>query len=495
VEKPHILIQPQQLTRIFGIQQLVDEFHSSDLSIRSFAKQRGIPDTTLRRHIKAAGKGPEALIDKRSSASGRRTVVQDDVLLWVLAYTTYHRRATLANAYRELSQAAPRLGWKIPAYSTIARSVSLIPSDIRAQMVSGSKASFEKWGIVRTNNTDVVNAMWQVDACELPLWALDPVGGQIFKPWLVGYIDCCSRVAMRMKVFRKAPDSAAVITALRDAILPTNDDRFPYMGRPQAIQSDNGSIFTGSDYLDCLLRLGIQHKRIRNDCPSSNGKVERLFQTLQNQLCRHLLQYSEQYRGLAAARRQPLPYSVIQELVDDWASSYHLTEHRTLGTTPWKAWHDHLIEAPGFDISAPEVVDACRIRITRQVRRDGIEYGTGRHYSSPELAGLVGESVTLRVLPWGEEGPIPCYYKGDQVAALERVEGNLQLADQIKAARLERAKSISKLRKSLLKTAERILPEQHAKLPSGEKVITPKPSTELDEQQPLDIPDLETIDE
>ncbi len=55
---------------------------------------------------------------------------------------------------------------------------------------------------------------------------------------------------------------------------------------------------------------------------------------------------------------------------------------------------DRLDSAHGFSIDVADVVDACKFRVEKTVSRDGIEIGPGRHLSAPELAGLIGKTVT-----------------------------------------------------------------------------------------------------
>jgi transposase InsO family protein len=51
----------------------------------------------------------------------------------------------------------------------------------------------------------------------------------------------------------------------------------------QAVMSDNGSCYTAHDYAKALRTLSIKHLRIRPGRPRTNGKAERLIQTLLNE--------------------------------------------------------------------------------------------------------------------------------------------------------------------------------------------------------------------
>jgi transposase InsO family protein len=53
--------------------------------------------------------------------------------------------------------------------------------------------------------------------------------------------------------------------------------------RVQAVMSDNGSCYIAHDYAAALRQLGLKHQRTRPYRPRTNGKAERLIQTLLNE--------------------------------------------------------------------------------------------------------------------------------------------------------------------------------------------------------------------
>lgn len=175
---------------------------------------------------------------------------------------------------------------------------------------------------------------------------------------------------------------------------------------------------------------------------------------------------------------------------------YHLRNHRSLGKSPWEAWHDALPDAQGLGLVPADVVDACKIRAEKTVARDGIEISPGRHLSAPELAGLVGEKVILRLLPEGGDDEADCYHRGEKVARLRVVETDGKLAGEIKTARLDRARELNRLRKSLLRTADRMLGRTpSAKDPGEVPILLPPPENTSERDEVIDLPMLETEDD
>lgn len=452
------MLDAANLERILSQRALLGSFRKSGLSACEFSRLEGFHPSRLYRILEREKRGAEAMLDQRVH-NGSQSKLAQEPLVWCLAYMAQRRRATLSGAWRALENVAGTQGWKYPSYQQLRGAISKMPPDLRDLMIHGSRHQFEKWGLVRRVEHSQINELWQVDASELPVWCLDPVDGEFFKPWVIGIIDAASRIVLGLRVFRETPNTADLILTLRTAILPKNDQRFPFFGQPKTLQSDNGSIFASADFLEALYRMEINHLPIEKGCPSQNGKVERFFRTVKEGLCCNLSQFSEQYRGLATAKASPLAFPLLPELVSKFLVEYHLRRHASLGRSPWDAWLDGLSNAQGLNIQAGEIYEACKIRRDCKVRRDGIEVRPGVHYNAPELVGLVGQTVQVRMRPEGDDPEPLCYLRGEAIARLEAVEQNGELAESIKVARLKRVRELQRLRKMLLKTAARILPD------------------------------------
>ena len=84
------------------------------------------------------------------------------------------------------------------------------------------------------------------------------------------------------------------------AFLSRASDWFADRGvRIQAVMSDNGSCYLANAYRDALDRLELKHLRIRPGRPRTNGKAERLIQTLLNEWAYARIYGSSQERTAA----------------------------------------------------------------------------------------------------------------------------------------------------------------------------------------------------
>ncbi len=111
------------------------------------------------------------------------------------------------------------------------------------------------------------------------LWQIDHTDEQEKNYYTLSVIDDCSRYSLTLTRINIA--STEVITKILDEVIKKN-------GKPREILSDNGSCFGGkskhSKFDRWCRRRGIKHIRTAVHSPTTSGKVERLFQTMDKEL-------------------------------------------------------------------------------------------------------------------------------------------------------------------------------------------------------------------
>jgi putative transposase len=130
-----------------------------------------------------------------------------------------------------------------------------------------------------------------------------------------GLIDQGSRAALRLRVIVRK----CTWTLLGHLCLT-----IAQYGPPQAIRTDNESMFTSRLWACALKLAGIRHQRIAPKCPWQNGRIERFFGTLKPVL-----------------RQLALPTSAaLQGALNEFVMFYnHARAHQGLGgLTPAQAW-------------------------------------------------------------------------------------------------------------------------------------------------------------
>lgn len=107
------------------------------------------------------------------------------------------------------------------------------------------------------------------------LWQMDTSDQKIDGKYCFAVIDDCSRYCLG--VFALNSLSTKIIVNILDSL-------FKIHGKPREILTDNGSIFGSkskhSQFDRALNRRGIKHIRTAIHSPTTSGKIERFFQTL-----------------------------------------------------------------------------------------------------------------------------------------------------------------------------------------------------------------------
>ena len=111
------------------------------------------------------------------------------------------------------------------------------------------------------------------------LWQIDHTDEQEKGYYTLSVIDDCSRYSLTLTKINLA--STEVIINILDGLIKKH-------GKPREILSDNGSCFGGkskhSKFDIWCRRRGIKHIRSAIHSPTTTGKVERLFQTMDKEL-------------------------------------------------------------------------------------------------------------------------------------------------------------------------------------------------------------------
>jgi len=468
----NVILKEKEVEKVLRKRSLIDQFKNAGVSINQFARNNGVAVGTLHYLIQKEKLGLSALVDGRTTKKKSGTHITNDCIEFLISHQTLFPRCPLTTTYQQLVVMGKKMNWPIPSYAQVTRLFRTLPGDMRTMLFENSRVHFQEWGLVPRNNQQHINQEWQIDFSEMKLWSLDIVTGELFRPYVTNIIDGFTRICVATVIHRKCPTAADTLLVMRKAILPKDIDTEPFYGIPEHISTDNGSVYSKSaDFMDALLRLNIMHRDIPNNSPASNGKVERMFRTFEDGLCKKLHGYSSQFRGLEKAKNTAIPFPVLQKLIDQFRLEYHTREHSELATTPWEKWHHHIMDATNLVFDPTQVINACKVRKDSTVERDGVNTGELVKYSSGKLAGLVGKKVTLRLLPEGHDPAPECYYEGALIDLL-KPQGGLKLAEEISNARLERVEEIRQLRKDMKSVAEQIIHPQgavkHGMLPTSQ---------------------------
>jgi len=436
------------LNEIIRRTSLLDRAKRSNGTLEEIASENGVSRRTLSRILQRDREGKE-LIDLRHNNPGRKSGVTDEALGYALQYLEIFPKAGFTGVIAAMEEGEYGYKGSIPTNRQLRYTLQHLPLDMRAMMLDGTKNYLNEVAMIPRREEERVNAVWQIDATELPVHAIDELTGKLIKPWLLSAIDSFSRVVVLAKVCRYQPTRKDALLAIQEAILPKNNPMFFAYGVPTVMIPDNHSIFTSPDFKDSARLAGIRLEFPPKEAPLAKGKCERFFRTVQEQLCARLIGYADQSSGLHKARQAALPVSCIQPLVDKYLLKYHSKTHSAIKMAPWIRWQENAEFAEGLLFNGADIKKAFRLRIESTVGKDGICTPEGWHLISPDLIGLSGEKVILRVPLDGTSNGVEAYWNDHKVADLTVVEGNTDMADAINKGKIRRTEELRAFRKMM----------------------------------------------
>jgi len=159
------------------------------------------------------------------------------------------------------------------------------------------------------------NQLWQADMTKV--WT----GANVGWSYLVSVIDCCTRDIVGWDLSLRCRTQEA-IAAVERAVLEQMADGSRHYGL--VLNTDNGTQFTSTRFVETLSRLGITHRRTAFNHPEGNGMIERFHRSLKEEEVS-----LNEYRSLEEARQS----------IGRWIEEYnHDRPHRALGNrTPREA--------------------------------------------------------------------------------------------------------------------------------------------------------------
>ena len=328
---------------------------------------------------------------------------------------------------------------RAPSLRTLYRMLLRIDAYDRTVLKEGKIAADKRFTLVKAGvrSTQILERV-EIDHTPLDLFLIDeksrlPLG----RPTLTVVIDHYSRMLLGFHLSFGNPSTAAVMGALRHAILPKdtattleipelNPTRgWPCYGRPDVMVVDNGMEFHGKDLESVAYDLGIRIQFCPKHQPRFKGVVERYLGTC-NRFFVHQLPGTSLSRWHLRGDYDPLKHAVLtlsdfQTIFHKWVLDvYAQTVHRGTGETPWARWHEGLQRR---EPELPENVYALKQRIgqieERTLRADGVLLH-GIRYNGDNLAPILrafGPGTKVRVLydsedlgdiqVWGPDSPEP----------------------------------------------------------------------------------------
>jgi putative transposase len=361
------------------------------------AAAAGVPLRTAQRWLaRYRTNGLAGLTRPARSDKGRRRLPAELVLL-IEGLALRRPPPSLATVHRQAAEVAKHQGWPVPSYATVYAIARRLDPALVTLAREGTKRYREVFELVHRREAAQPNEIWQADHTRLDLWVIAP-SGRPARPWLTVIEDDHSRAIAGYAVSLESPSALHTALALRQGIWRKSEPAWHVCGIPSVFYTDHGADFTSRHLeqvaADCKIRLVFSTA----GQPRGRGKIERLFDTV-NQMClAELPGYAPRgTKDRAAQARLTLP-ELDARLRRFIVGVYHARPHGETGQPPQQRW-----DANGFLPRLPDSLEQLDLLLLtvakpRKVHPDGIHF-QGLRYTDPVLAAYVGEPVVIRYDP------------------------------------------------------------------------------------------------
>lgn len=354
---------------------------------------------------------------------------------------------------------------KLPCLRTIYRMLGRVEAYEHAVLKDGKALAEKKFLLAKfsTQTTQILERV-EIDHTPLDLFLVDeksslPLG----RPTLTVAIDHFSRMLIGYHLSFGNPSVAAVMGALRHAILPKPlvtgplpklkaDHEWPCYGVPELIVVDNGLEFYSGALNSVALDLGLKIHFCPKHQPRFKGTVERCLKTI-NYFFAHQLPGTSLARWHLRGDYDPTKHAVFtlaefNQIFEKWIlDDYAQVVHRGMHETPWARWHAGLKHRV---LELPSSVNVLEERIgnitERALRRDGITL-FGNRYNGDILAPILnshGPGTRVRVM-----------YNNEDLGSIRVWGPDSEQPVRVLALDQEYAKGLTSLQNEMIRAAVR----------------------------------------
>ncbi len=300
-----------------------------------------------------------------------------------------------ATIHRQIVPIATQHGWPVPSYSSVYGIIQQLDPALVTLAHHGPKVYRETFDLIHRREASQPNEIWQADHTPLDVWLIGE-GGQPIRPWLTVIEDDYSRSIAGYYLLTQAPTILHTALALRQAIWRKSEPHWHVCGIPQIFYTDHGSDFTSRHLEQVAADLKIELIFSTVDMPRGRGKIERLFETINQLFLCEVPGYTPPGAPPATPR---LTLDVFEARLRTFLlERYQQRPHGETGMAPQARW-----AAGGFLPHLPESLEQLDLLLltvarTRRVQQDGIRF-QGLRYLDLNLAAYVGEEVIIRYDP------------------------------------------------------------------------------------------------
>lgn len=384
---------------------------------------------------------------------GRPRLLTCREILEVLYLWTENTHRTCTQFCKDLKARWKLRGKKsreLPKYDAILSLVNSIQPGVVDVFQGRLEKYHSKYQLTAARFYPHVYHTWQFDEHHVKVVAKCSKTGRRFRPYLIGAIDCVSRLIPGAELLETKSTKERNLAAIYEAARPKDDPDDVIQGLPENIQYDNEAFFDNRSIHFTLGMLGIVPIHIKRNCPRENARIERFFRTIKNEFFSGFYSYVRRKCSRKQIYRDAICFDLLRKLFREWLYEYNYKRiHGAHDRLPIEVYLEQRNKIVNYDVIAEDIRPKFVSVIPRTVHHSGIHMPSGLTYNGEALAGLVGQEVhALEPLLYPEPSSIwiklgdtdqprevPRYEAADQAAGdAIRAAGRAQF-NKIKAAK------------------------------------------------------------
>jgi len=327
-----------------------------------FGKREYAPSTIKGWYLAYRKYGIEGLYPSQRSDKGKSRSLSETVKQFITDAKTLHPERSAKSIYHEL------IARGIIASGEV--SLSTIQRFIQHNNLNKPETDHKDR---RAFEMEFPGDCWQTDISMGPYLTIN---GKKLKTYLIAFIDDSSRAVMACD-FSFDQTLTSVLSVFKTAV--------QRRGIPKKLFMDNGRVFRSEQLQFICASLGTIVSYAQPFSPQSKGKIERWFQTLQNQWL-NLLDWS----SISSIEQ------LNQLLFDYVENQYHQTVHSAINAKPIDKYTQH-IDRFRFVPSKQELDFIFLYRVTRKVKNDATITILNTLFEVPSK--YIGEQIKVRYDP------------------------------------------------------------------------------------------------
>ena len=347
--------------------------------------------------------GINGLIDQRGRPNKNQSSVPDEA--WKVFFKLWAKESkpSAQLCYEMTVEYFPDL--ELPSISSFMRKLSKVDKPTKTRYRDGKKAYQDKYDPYIPTDYSAMhsNQQWVADHHIFDV-SVEDEHGDIFRPWLSGWVDRKSRFIVGFAVNKASPNADIVLDSFGRAV--------KQCGIPEGVLLDNGKDFKAFDIFNQDYPLSLCNEmgiKVRNAIPR-NAKakpIERNFRTLEG-YCKQLDSYIGGKPGdrpekmnttNAKLHGKVMKYKDFCEFVPNMISAYNNHSHSSLdGKTP-KQVYEESFTIPMRVVANDAVLAMFLMRTSKPITvgRNGIRVpALGYTYEDNQLFPYQGRKVFAR---------------------------------------------------------------------------------------------------